>query len=177
MLSEGQHLLVDRTKNDLSKSWCSHLQYSFANSTTSSRSCSDLRSSISKIVACASIERVDVRLDDILAFKLSVIFTTVDSASITSTDNKKRNSRTHSSAIIVFIPPPDGPQSFVLQNGLLIIENVHWAAIYFTHSESYYSVPEKKIALEDIPKKETVTCKNNVYKWPTSHEGMGQGAW
>ena len=108
MLSEGQHLLVDRTKNDLSKSWCSHLQYSFANSTTSSRSCSDLRSSISKIVACASIERVDVRLDDILAFKLSVIFTTVDSASITSTDNKKRNSRTHSSAIIVFIPPPPG---------------------------------------------------------------------
>ena len=28
----------------------------------------------------------------------------------------------------------------------------NWAAFYFTHSESYYPVPENKIALKDIPK-------------------------
>ena len=66
-----------------------------------------------------------MRLDDVLVFKSSVIFTTIDDASITSTHNKARNSRTHSSAIFVYILPLDGPQYFVLQNGLLIVEKVH----------------------------------------------------
>ena len=35
----------------------------------------------------------------------------------------------------------------------------NWAAFYFTHAESYYPVPENKIALEDIPKMKQLPVK------------------
>ena len=56
-----------------------------------------------------------------------------------------------------------------------------WSAYYFTHANSYYPVPETKVALRDIPKIKRLPVRDMskqdqdyMHQWPSEHGKAGR---